>query len=168
MTTPKTLVTSFIEDYFQWNERSNALMEQIKTPHDADLLSLGITEPVRPDQTTNFEQYLEVKRRYSERNVKLWAQVKADWQKLIEKYCRPNHKAECSSFGSPSNHHPDNEIIVSVETVNKKSAVKTKNTYDYGYGTLVFDYEFHLSYKNERWYLEKIFDVSDEGKCRLL
>ncbi len=166
--TPETLVLSFIEDYFQWNERSNTLAEQIQQPHDADLLSLGITEPIRLNQITNLEQYLEVKRRYSEKSAKLTADVSADWQELIKKYCPHNHNAHGWSFGTPPTHNPATEVIISVETINKKSIVKTQNTYNYGYGKLISDYEFHLSYANEQWHLERIYDVNEEEKIRLL
>jgi len=146
--TPKTLVTSFIEDYFWWNERSNALKDQIQEPHDADLLALGIIEPVRPDQITDLQRYVEIKRRHSEGFTELLGQVQADWQRLVEKYCRPNTARNSSfgSFGSPPSHHPREEIIVSVKIDDKESVVKTQNTRDYGHGTLVSDYEYHLSY----------------------
>jgi hypothetical protein len=97
-----------------------------------------------------------------------WHKIEAEYQKIIEKYCRPEFQPLGFSFGRNPDHHPDNEKIILVETVGNKSIVKTQYTLDYGFGTFVSDYEFHLFYENNRWYLEHIFYVTDEGRYECL
>lgn len=95
-------------------------------------------------------------------------QIEAEYQKIIEKYCRPEFQPLGWSCGGDSDHHPDNEKVILVETFGNKSIVKTQHTLDYGFGKFVSDYEFHLFYENERWYLNQIFYVTDEGRYECL
>jgi hypothetical protein len=100
--------------------------------------------------------------------IRTLQQIEAEYLKIVEKYCRPNFQPLGVAFGSDSRHHPDNEKIISVETFGNETIVKTQNTKDYGFGKFVSDYEFHLSYENERWFLEQIYYVNEEGKYESL
>lgn len=172
MTSPETLVRNFIEDYFHWNERAGYLEQQVRLTRDAALSALGIEEPPPGrarnfeqlvDQPEIFEQFLKIQHRQAEDNAKMIARVESDWQKLLEKYCLPNCRAGWS-FGTPSDHDPNRENIVSVETVDKKSVVKTHRDDDFSPDY----YEFHLIYRHERWYLEKIYSDWGEEKIKVL
>lgn len=144
-------------------------MSKIKDSQDSDLSSIGINEPIlNANQIKNVSQYVEIKGQHAEENVELMANADAEYKKLIEKYCRSEFQPLGVAFGGDPAHHPDNEKIISVETFGNKSIVKTQNTLDYGFGKFVSDYEFHLSYENERWYLEQIFYVTDEGRYECL
>ena len=94
--------------------------------------------------------------------------IEIEYQKIITKHCLPNFQPLGVAFGSNPRHHPDNEKIISVETFNNKSIVKTEHTLGYEFGKFVSDYEFHLSYENERWYLEQIFYVTEEERYECL
>ena len=169
MTTPENLVKHFIRDYFQWNNKFSGLMSKIKDSQDSDLSSIGINELIlNANQIKNVSQYVEIKGQHAEENVELMANADAEYKKLIEKYCCSEFQPLGASFGGNPDHHPDNEKITSVENFGNKSIVKTQNTLDYGFGKFVSDYEFHLSYENERWYLEQIFYVTDEGRYECL
>ncbi len=93
------------------------------------------------------------------------ADIEAEYKKIIRKYCRPNYKHLSIAFGSDSAHDPENEVIVSVKTENNKSVVKTKLMKETDGKTKYTDeYEFHLTYENNRWYLEQVYYVDEEGR----
>lgn len=96
--------------------------------------------------------------------MRTFEQMEAEYQKFINKYCRSDFQPLGVAFGSNPSHHPDNEKIILVETFGNTSIVKTQHTLDYDFGKFVSDYEFHLFYENERWYLNQIFYVTDEGR----
>jgi hypothetical protein len=168
MINPETVVKSFIEDYFLWNKQAFDRANQLQTSEKSELSAIGITEPILPDQiknTSQTSQYIEIKGKYSNENIKLLGQIDSEYKKIIEKYCRPNYQHLNVAFGSESAHDPKNEAIVSVETDNIKSVVKTQLMRELiGNTKYTDDYEYHLTFENNRWYLEQIYYVTKEGR----
>lgn len=94
-------------------------------------------------------------------------QAEIEYSKLLKKYCLPGFKGQQISFGSESTHQPELEKIVSNTTSKVKAIVKTQaksNEVD----SFIADYEYHLIYKSERWYLEEVFYMDSEGKYESL
>lgn len=168
MTNPEILVKSFIEDYFSWNKRAHERFEKIQASETLELLAIGITEPFRLDQIKNVSQYTEIKGRYSNERAELFSKIDAEYKKIIEKYCRPNYKHLNVAFGSESSHDPNHENLVSVKTEYNKSIIKTKRAILLGNIKHTDDFEFHFRYENDRWYLEQIYYVNDEGEYESL
>lgn len=168
MNNPENLVKNFIEDYFQWNKQSFEQADKINQTEKSALLTLGISQPNDHIEESKMLEFVKIKGQTSVEYMKLLSMVSSEYQKLIDRYCRQNYKSLNSSFGSESSHSPENEIIVSIQTIGENSIVKTQNTDRSQSGEFISDYEFHLSYENERWYLEQIFYVNDEGKYESL
>jgi hypothetical protein len=166
MNSPETLVKNFIEDYFQWNKESNEKANKQDASEIAALAAIGITENPPPfEKIKNNSRYVEIKDKHTEEYVKLLGNIEAEYKKIIRKYCRPSYQHLGIAFGSDSAHDPKNEVIVSVKTENNKSVVKTRLMKEtIGKTKYTDEYEFHLTYENNRWYLEQIYYVDEEGK----
>lgn len=153
-------------------------MEQLKATFEAALLSMGISYPPTIEQISDIAQFGRVQSQNASKNARLLNEITAEYKKIIKKYCRPGHYHLDPSFGNDSNHHPDEEVIVSVVIADDTAIVKTERTKDLGFMKHISDYEFYLShekgrwnfvtFEKERWYLEQVYYVNEEGRYESL
>jgi hypothetical protein len=87
--------------------------------------------------------------------------VAAEYTELLSRYCPPDVYRQGVAFGSPSSHAPDTETINNVTIEGDRAIVKTTNTDRSG---LQADYEYLFVFSGERWFLEALDYVNDEGR----
>ena len=91
-------------------------------------------------------------------NGKEYEIIEKEYKKIISKYCLEGKIHQGISFGSDSNHCPEREKIKT-----DKAIITTKfkdKMFDY----LESDYEYHYIKVNDKWYLEEIYLIDEEGK----
>ena len=74
-------------------------------------------------------------------------------QSIIGVYCRPGFRGEPIAFGTESSHEPGKDAIVSEETTDTRSVIKTQHTGHFGF---VSDYEFVFIKTDGKWYLDAV------------
>jgi hypothetical protein len=85
----------------------------------------------------------------------------AEYTELLSRYCRPDIDRLLIAFGSPSVHDPETELIIDITVVGNRGIVKTTNTDRSGFQA---DYEYLFIFSGERWFLEALDYVTDEGR----
>jgi hypothetical protein len=64
--------------------------------------------------------------------------------------------AQQVTFGYPSNHQPDREVVTSVKTTGERSVVKTRLTQLFGSVEMKMDHTFRLRRVEGHWRIESI------------
>lgn len=82
------------------------------------------------------------------------------YQELIGRYCLPGFEAEPIAFGTESSHDPALEVIVEAHIHQDTAIIKSKHTNASGF---ISDYEYRLTRQGDRWYLDAVNYIDDEG-----
>ncbi len=95
------------------------------------------------------------------------AKIEKKYRKIIRKYCGTKKDYQGISYGTLASHNPKYEKIVDQLLEGSKAIVITKyidpeRSYDYA------DYEYHFIRKKNRWFLEEVYYVDEEGKYKSL
>ncbi|NHM03746.1 hypothetical protein [Flavobacterium celericrescens] len=96
-------------------------------------------------------------------NGKEYDIIEKEYKKIISKYCLEGKIHQGISFGSDSNHCPEREKIIKEDIKTDRAIIITKfkdKVFDY----LESDYEYHYIKVNEKWFLEEIYLIDEEGK----
>lgn len=89
--------------------------------------------------------------------------IEIEYKKIISKYCQSSKTHQGISYGSNSNHCPDQEKIIK-EVIKKNKAIITTKFRDKEFDYLESDYEYHFIKVDEKWFLEEIYLIDEEGK----
>jgi hypothetical protein len=102
----------------------------------------------------------------NEHSLKLLAESQAEYADLLSRYCRPGFKGQpAASFGTPSDHRPDTEIIKEIILNGSHAVVRTTETDPIG---IKSDYEYSLTFDDGRWFLEAVEYIDEEGRFSTL
>lgn len=93
---------------------------------------------------------------------------KAEYAKLLAKYCRPGFVGQPITYGIPPLHDPACETVVSVTPRGRRCVVKTRSTLLLAGVELVTDFEYWLSRGDDRWYLDGVKYVDGAGRHECL
>ncbi len=143
MDDPRTLVEAFIADYFRWNQEA---YQRYESPHRLRLRGQARDKAHRQAMEAAREEYAA----------------------LLARYCRPGFEGQSISFGSSSMHDPGREVVVSVKPRGDRCVVRTRSTEVVAGTELVNDYEYRLTRSEDRWYLESLKTVHEDGKFECL
>ena len=93
-------------------------------------------------------------------------QAEREYGELMKKYCPPGFKHEPIAYSDYADHSVADEVIVSVETKQNRSLVKTRNTSHKHGKPFVSNYEYQLTRDavKKRWYLISVQYVNETGK----
>jgi hypothetical protein len=86
---------------------------------------------------------------------------------LILKFCSPEKKYQGLAYGSDSGHCPKQELVIEEIIDSAKAIVKTKFTNE-KFSFINHDYEYHFTLIENKWILEELYFVDDEGKYKSL
>lgn len=86
---------------------------------------------------------------------------------LILKFCSPEKKYQGLAYGSDSDHCPEQERVISEKIESTKAIVKTKFI-NKKFSFITHDYEYHFTLSENKWILEELYLVDDEGKYKSL
>ena len=93
--------------------------------------------------------------------IEAMEQADAEYTELLSRYCRADVYRQNIAFGSPPIHAPETEQIRSTTIDSDRAIVKTTNTAHSGFEA---DYEYLFVLIGDRWFLEAIDYVTDEGR----
>ncbi|MBC7815313.1 MAG: hypothetical protein IAG10_00270 [Planctomycetaceae bacterium] len=82
------------------------------------------------------------------------------YKTLIREWCCPEVVPQPCSYGSDPSHHPERERLIAVCVETNGCIVKTKHTNANGFTS---DHEYHLKRDGDRWLIENLMYVDDEG-----
>ncbi len=91
--------------------------------------------------------------------------AKANYNSLIREWCVADLTPQPISYGSEPAHDPDKERLISAATIENRCLVRTQHTDSMGF---LSDYEYHLRFENEKWLIENLFYVTDDGTYEML
>lgn len=94
-------------------------------------------------------------------------EIEKMYDDLILKFCSPEKKYQGLAYGSESNHCPEQEQIISENIESTTAIVKTKFI-NKKFSFLNHDYEYHFTLSNNKWVLEELYLVDDDGKYKSL
>lgn len=86
---------------------------------------------------------------------------------LILKFCSPEKKYQGLAYGSDSNHCPKQELVVEEIIDSTKAIVKTKFKNE-KFIFIEHDFEYHFTLNDNKWILEELYLVDDDGKYKSL
>jgi hypothetical protein len=86
---------------------------------------------------------------------------------LILKYCSPEKKYQGLAYGSDADHCPKQELITGEIIDGTRAIVKTKFTNE-KFSFLTHNYEYHFILDSNKWILEELYLVDDDGKYKSL
>ena len=86
---------------------------------------------------------------------------------LILKFCSPEKKYQGLAYGSDSDHCPKQEQVISEKIESTKAIVKTKFV-NKKFSFITHNYEYHFSLSDNKWILEELYLVDDDGKYESL
>ncbi|WP_289645390.1 hypothetical protein [Maribacter aestuarii] len=86
---------------------------------------------------------------------------------LILKFCSPEKKYQGLAYGSDSDHCPKQELVIEEIIDAAKAIVKTKFTNE-KFSFIEHDYEYHFTLIENKWILEELYLVDDDGKYKSL
>ena len=89
------------------------------------------------------------------------------YHELILKFCSSDKKYQGLAYGSDSNHCPEQEQVISEKIESTKAIVKTKFV-NKKFSFITHDYEYHFTLADDKWILEEIYLVDDDGKYKSL
>lgn len=81
-----------------------------------------------------------------------------EWNYILYKYTLPNFSGENIAYGSESSHHPVKEKFLFIKKDKDKTIVRTQLLEEGHYSPI---YEYHLIFKENRWYLTQIYVVDE-------
>jgi len=86
---------------------------------------------------------------------------------LILKFCSPEKKYQGLAYGSDSDHCPKQELVTEEIIDSTKAIVKTKFTNE-KFSFIEHDFEYHFVLNENKWILEELYLVDDDGKYKSL
>jgi len=86
---------------------------------------------------------------------------------LILKFCSPEKKYQGLAYGSDSDHCPNQELVIEEIIDSTKAIVKTKFTNE-KFSFIQHDFEYHFILNENKWILEELYLVDDDGKYKSL
>ena len=89
--------------------------------------------------------------------------IELEYKKIISKFCKENKKHQGISFGSHSNHSPEFEKITKA-IVKKESAIIKTKFIDPNNSFRNANYEYHFVKIENKWFLEEVYLVDEDGK----
>ncbi|MGB7414577.1 MAG: hypothetical protein WA902_10250, partial [Thermosynechococcaceae cyanobacterium] len=97
-------------------------------------------------------------------------QIQADWQQLIDKFCRPDFMAQPASCQPVSLHDITREDVVSAETVDGQALIQTRihSGVEHDLQRTEVSFEYELRRDNSRWFLEQVYAIHAEGRLPIL
>ena len=90
-------------------------------------------------------------------------QIELEYKKIISKFCKENKIHQGISFGSHSNHSPEFEKITKA-IVKKESAIIKTKFIDPSNSFRNANYEYHFVKIENKWFLEEVYLVDNDGK----
>lgn len=89
--------------------------------------------------------------------------IELEYKKIISKFCKENKTFQGISFGSHSNHSPEFEKITRAIVKKESAIVKTKFV-DPSNSFRNANYEYHFVKIENKWFLEEVYLVDEDGK----
>lgn len=89
------------------------------------------------------------------------------YDELILRFCSSEKKYQGLAYGSDSDHCPKQELVTDEIIDLKKAIVKTKFT-NAKFSFIEHDFEYYFILNDNKWILEELYLVDDDGKYKSL
>lgn len=97
------------------------------------------------------------------KNPMMYEIAEKSYKELIQNYCVPNKLYQNLAFGSKASHTPEEESITESKIEQNKAIVKTTFK-DIDFDFIINYYEYHFVFLSDKWLLEEVYLVDEEGK----
>lgn len=113
----------------------------------------------------NWNDFAFANKESKDENIKY--KIGKKYDDLILKFCSPEKKYQGLAYGSNSDHCPKQELVIEEIIDSAKAIVKTKFTNE-KFSFIKHDYEYHFTLIEDKWILEEMYLVDDDGKYKSL